>query len=1130
MSFTINTNISSLQAQQYLNVNGAFQAKTISRVTSGLRIVSSGDDAAGLAVANGYRSDQAVLSQGVRNANDGLSQLQIVDGGINNISQLLDRARTLATQSASGTFTGDRTVLNSEFQSVVGEINRQSQAIGLDQNGVLAQNLQVFIGGGKTNNGISQVSNGSVAVDLSKSTVDARSLGLTGVQATGVSGTDIGSGSVATGLSGATGILNNATNTSSAASAGFTTFIVKGPGFDGNGVKISVNSANLGGTSDLVAAVNAAIQAAGNGGTQAATALKNANISASINTDASGKQQLAFSSSTSAFQVQAGDRVANALLGNFEQNAVATGTDSAASIDTSLGGANKRVTVAIDGGTAFNVDVTQGVGTSKGQIVADLNANATFAAGATASLSGNQVVIKSKGNSSASAVTVTTTALSTALGLGSATAALASTGAALSTTVQGSGPVAGGANILGSNAATTASVLTGANTLILTAGSSGAQTLTLANLGGTQTKAEIAADINTQIAANGSFTAANAAQVSASVVNNQIVLTASSPGSALTLGAGTVNAALGLTTGATSSTHVSTTSDAIRVRFQGSGLAAPIDIALTATTAGTTTTGSILSDLQSRVAGNSALAAAGITLTSSTSGNNLVFTSAKGEQFQVQATGDSQNLLGLGSFQTGTGTSLTDYTSLTAGAAYSTGIAGGSGTANLEFSLNGLKSSTNAVSINLSGAGTDATAAAQTTTVAASGAGQLNLNANAATGSLKLLVDGTIAVNVALGTSATTQITATATAINTALGVNGSASVDANGHIVIKSATTGASSSVEVLATSDAGTLTDIGLTAGTATRGANASETNVLNQINTAIAANTTLANSGLQAKDNGSGSIEVVSNNNTFFRLNSFGSGNVGFGNAGASFTGTAQSAAPATSQYFDSQGASATSTLAYTDTLFGSDKQTVAVTGIDAAGAKHSLGISIENDATNRIQTIDQALSQINTKLQQSNDATLQKIVAVKESSGGSQTIRFLSTLSNFQVSVDSDSGGTGITSPTGSVASSATLGTGLTSSVDNQTNAQAAVNALSISVSLLGKAQAVVGRGQNQFNYAVNLAQSQLTNLAAAESRIRDADLASEAANLTKSQILVQAGVAALAQANSAPQQILALLRG
>src|SRR5580692_286021 len=129
MAFDINTNIASLQAQNYLRTTSTFQSQTINEVTSGLRIVNSGDDAAGLAIANGYRSSEAVLTQGVANANDGLSQLQIADGGISNISQLLDRARTLATQSATGTLTGtnSRAVLNSEFQSVITEINRQAQ-------------------------------------------------------------------------------------------------------------------------------------------------------------------------------------------------------------------------------------------------------------------------------------------------------------------------------------------------------------------------------------------------------------------------------------------------------------------------------------------------------------------------------------------------------------------------------------------------------------------------------------------------------------------------------------------------------------------------------------------------------------------------------------------------------------------------------------------------------------------------------------------------------------------------------------------------------------------------------------------------------------------------------------------
>jgi flagellin len=217
MGFQINTNIPSLMAQDNLRLTSDFQQKTISRVTSGLRITSSGDDAAGLAIANGFRSDIAVLSQGIRNANDGLSTLQIIDGGINNISKLLDRARTLATQSASGTYTGSRSVLNSEFQSVLGEINRQAQAIGLDRGGQFAKSLSVFIGGGKAN-GTSEITNGSIGVDLRASTVDAQSLGLSGVQAVSATGTDLSTSSATTNVQ---SIVTDTTNKNSVATAGY---------------------------------------------------------------------------------------------------------------------------------------------------------------------------------------------------------------------------------------------------------------------------------------------------------------------------------------------------------------------------------------------------------------------------------------------------------------------------------------------------------------------------------------------------------------------------------------------------------------------------------------------------------------------------------------------------------------------------------------------------------------------------------------------------------------------------------------------------------------------------------------------------------------------------------------------
>ncbi len=137
-----------------------------------------------------------MLTQGIQNANNGVSTLQIMDGGMSNISQLLDRARTLATQSASGTFTGSRTVLNDEYQSVLGEIDRQAQSIGLNQGGTFAKNLSVFIGGGKGTTAAGVIANGTVSVDLGSATVDTQSLGLKGFTA----GNQVAPGAADTGL------------------------------------------------------------------------------------------------------------------------------------------------------------------------------------------------------------------------------------------------------------------------------------------------------------------------------------------------------------------------------------------------------------------------------------------------------------------------------------------------------------------------------------------------------------------------------------------------------------------------------------------------------------------------------------------------------------------------------------------------------------------------------------------------------------------------------------------------------------------------------------------------------------------------------------------------------------------
>ncbi|HNY39762.1 MAG TPA: flagellin [Bryobacteraceae bacterium] len=349
MAFSINTNITSMQAQDYLRVSGDFQSKTINRVTSGLRIVSSGDDAAGLAIANSFRSDQAVLSQGIRNVNDGLATLQTIDGGITNISKLIDRARTLATQSASGTFDGDRSVLNTEFQSVLTEIDRQAQAIGLDVGGSFAKELRVFIGGGRGASDAATITNGSAAVDLSASTVDTKSLGLSGYAASGATG------------------LDNATTFSTAKGAATTmTYTVSGAGFSGsNAVGVTVNLTGVNDLAGLVDAINAGITSAAQGTTAAATAFRSAGISAQLNADGTSFQ---FVSTSSAFAVQDSGAAgaARSFLGTTAADQVKVAGGVNASTISWAGdvadGETQVVTLSTvdEGGTMHKVDISLG--------------------------------------------------------------------------------------------------------------------------------------------------------------------------------------------------------------------------------------------------------------------------------------------------------------------------------------------------------------------------------------------------------------------------------------------------------------------------------------------------------------------------------------------------------------------------------------------------------------------------------------------------------------------------------------------------------------------------------------------------------------------------------------------------
>jgi len=227
------------------------------------------------------------------------------------------------------------------------------------------------------------------------------------------------------------------------------------------------------------------------------------------------------------------------------------------------------------------------------------------------------------------------------------------------------------------------------------------------------------------------------------------------------------------------------------------------------------------------------------------------------------------------------------------------------------------------------------------------------------------------------------------------------------------------------------------------------------------------------------------------------------------------------------FVAAGTQQTAALAFTNPMIAGDTQTLAFTANNAAGVPQTRSITLAG-----ANTAAQAAAAINTSLQATDNPALQSIVASVDATGTSITFSSNSP-STFNVTIG-EQANAGVVGTDGFVATDATatssvVGIGATSSIATEAGAQTAVSALANAVAALGNAQAAVGRGENQFTYATNLAQSELTNETAAESGIRDADLAAQAANLTKAQILLQAGVAALAQANAAPQNILALLK-
>src|SRR5512146_1432440 len=175
MALSILNNIPSLAAQNQLSITGASLQKTLFRLSSGSRINSGADDAAGLAIADGLHANITALTQSARNATDGIGMLQVADGALGQITSLLNRAVTLATEAASDTVSpGQITALNAEFLSIQDQIDKIGGKTTYNGSAIFGRtSANIFMSDGS--------GSGETSLDITDAlgSVDSAGLGLT---------------------------------------------------------------------------------------------------------------------------------------------------------------------------------------------------------------------------------------------------------------------------------------------------------------------------------------------------------------------------------------------------------------------------------------------------------------------------------------------------------------------------------------------------------------------------------------------------------------------------------------------------------------------------------------------------------------------------------------------------------------------------------------------------------------------------------------------------------------------------------------------------------------------------------------------------------------------------------------
>ena len=199
MPQTINTNVSSLNAQRNLNTNQASLSVSMQRLSSGLRVNSAKDDAAGMAIAERMTAQVRGMNVAVRNANDGISMAQTAEGSLGKVSDSLQRMRELSVQAANATVTeSDKDSLDKEFGELAKEIQRVLGATSFNGKKILAgdSGSQTFQVGANTG------TDDRIDIITKNLTTDGSITAVAGTDNTGAGRASIGSGVDATTIRG----------------------------------------------------------------------------------------------------------------------------------------------------------------------------------------------------------------------------------------------------------------------------------------------------------------------------------------------------------------------------------------------------------------------------------------------------------------------------------------------------------------------------------------------------------------------------------------------------------------------------------------------------------------------------------------------------------------------------------------------------------------------------------------------------------------------------------------------------------------------------------------------------------------------------------------------------------------